>query len=233
MPVSFPDQEKSLQSYLDSHSDDLRQADTMSETLISVSADDKVTGSVSKFQAHREPGVLHRAFSVLLFNSEGKLLIQKRSAEKITFPGVWANTCCSHPLHTEAELETLNSAGVKRAAIRKLAQELGIRDELEVGDFTAMTRLHYRAETGSGWVEEEMDHILIAGKDVTLALNANEVEAVRWVSRSDLEELLSDTEARVAPWFRVIAEQLLPDWWPYINDQSSLRLVADERIIRA
>ena len=232
MPVSFPDQEKSLQSYLDSHSDDGKQADMMSEALIGVTVDDEVTGKVSKYQAHIEPGVLHRAFSVLLFNTAGELLIQKRAAEKITFSGYWANTCCSHPLYNKAELELANSAGVKRAAIRKLAQELGIENQLSVDDFTAMTRLHYRAESDAGWVEEELDHILIAKACVTLNLNPNEVETVRWVSRDDLAELLRNQEACVAPWFRTIAEQLLPNWWPYIDDMKTLEQMADDRINR-
>ncbi|MET4693661.1 isopentenyl-diphosphate delta-isomerase [Endozoicomonas lisbonensis] len=233
MPVSFPDQENSLKTYLDSHSDDQQQADLMGEALIGVTADDEVTGSVSKYHAHAGAGVLHRAFSVLLFNTEGKLLIQKRSAEKITFPDYWANTCCSHPLYTEDELEAADSAGVKRAAIRKLAQELGITGELAEGDFTAMTRLHYRAESGNGWVEEEMDHILIARATVTLALNPNEVASVQWVSRGELSDLLKDKEVLIAPWFRVIAEQLLPGWWPHTGDQKALKHLADRRIIRA
>ncbi|AMO57214.1 isopentenyl-diphosphate delta-isomerase [Endozoicomonas montiporae] len=232
MPASFPEQENTLKHYLDSHADDQQQADLMGELLIRVTAGDEVTGSVSKYHAHVGTGVLHRAFSVLLFNEQGQLLIQKRSADKITFPGYWANTCCSHPLYSEDELETDGSAGVKRAAIRKLAQELGIRDELVEGDFTAMTRLHYRAESGNGWVEEELDHILIARASVTLALNANEVESVRWVSRDELAELLLSQEVLVAPWFRIIAEQLLPGWWPHIQDQKALEQLADQRIIR-
>ncbi|MCW7553603.1 isopentenyl-diphosphate delta-isomerase [Endozoicomonas gorgoniicola] len=233
MPVSFPDQENALKTYLDSHCDNQQQADLMGETLIGVTADDEVTGRVSKYHAHTGAGVLHRAFSVLLFNTVGELLIQKRSAEKITFPGYWANTCCSHPLYTEDELETTDSAGVKRAAIRKLAQEMGIAGELAEDDFTAMTRLHYRAESGVGWVEEEMDYILIARANVTLALNPNEVASVQWVSSGELSDLLKDKEVLIAPWFRVIAEQLLPGWWPHIEDQDALKRLADRRILRA
>ena len=233
MPVSFPEQENSLKTYLNGHSDDQQQADLMGEVLIRVTMDDEVTGRVSKYHAHAGAGVLHRAFSVLLFNTGGKLLIQKRSPEKITFPGYWANTCCSHPLYTEDELETADSAGVKRAAIRKLAQELGIAGELTEDDFTAMVRLYYRAESSNGWVEEEMDHILIARANVTLALNPNEVASVQWVSRAELSDLLKDNEALIAPWFRVIAEQLLPGWWPHIEDREALRRLADKRIIKA
>ena len=233
MPDSFPKPENALKNYLNSHGDDQQQADLMGEFLIGVTADDEVAGRVSKYRAHAGAGVLHRAFSVLLFNDEGKLLIQKRSSDKITFPGYWANTCCSHPLYNDDELELTNSAGVKRAAIRKLTQELGVRDELVGKDFTAMTRLHYRAESGNGWVEEELDHILVARASVTLALNANEVEAVQWVSSEELSGLLANPEVLIAPWFRMIAERLLPRWWPHIKDQKVLAQLADSLIIRA
>jgi isopentenyl-diphosphate delta-isomerase len=73
-------------------------------------------------------GALHRAFSVFLFNEEGKLLLQKRASEKITFPDCWTNTCCSHPLTRPDEIITENQLGVKNAATRKLEQELGITE---------------------------------------------------------------------------------------------------------
>ena len=70
--------------------------------------------------------LFNRAFSVLLFDKSGRLLLQKRASHKITFPNVWANSCCSHPLYSDEEMETRNHLGVKSAAIRKLEQELGI-----------------------------------------------------------------------------------------------------------
>lgn len=92
-------------------------------------------------------GLLHRAFSVFLFNTKGQLLLQRRAAEKITFPHMWANTCCSHPLWDfENELIEENQLGVKNAAIRKLNHELGIAtDRFTTDDFTFLTRIHYKA----------------------------------------------------------------------------------------
>ena len=208
------------------------QAKTMNERLIEVSADDIETGCVSKLHAHRATGVLHRAFSVLLFNLKGELLIQKRSACKTTFPEYWANSCCSHPLYTKAEREQSNSAGVKRAAIRKLSHELGIADTFALSDFTVMTRLHYRAESCAGWVEEEVDHILIAQADVVLLPNPNEVLEVKWVTREALADWLSDRTILIAPWFRFIAGHLLPGWWSHLHDTNALQRLADDRIIR-
>lgn len=106
-----------------------------------------------------DKGLLHRAFSVFLFDSKGRLLLQQRAPEKITFPGMWTNTCCSHPLATPSETgDGLDAAvaGVRRAAQRKLDHELGIKAEqtpLEKFDF--LTRIHYKAPSDGKWGEHE------------------------------------------------------------------------------
>ncbi len=101
----------------------------LSEECILVDEDDTAIGPDTKKNCHLntniQAGKLHRAFSVFLFDSEGKLLLQQRSLQKITFPGQWTNTCCSHPLYRPEELEG-EGTGVKRAARRKLNHELGI-----------------------------------------------------------------------------------------------------------
>jgi len=129
--------------------------------------------------------MLHRAFSVFLFNSEGKLLMQQRAAQKVTYPLFWTNTCCSHPLNLPDEISEENQIGnnsyikivenaigmsilltkehytvffpgVKRAAIRKLQHELGIPSkQLTVNDFKFLTRLHYKSEYDDEWGEHE------------------------------------------------------------------------------
>ena len=91
-----------------------------------------------------EAGMLHRAFSVFLFTPDGKLVLQQRSGAKITFPYIWANTCCSHPLHVPSERITKDAMGVKNAARRKLEHELGIPPEdVPLECFTWITRVHY------------------------------------------------------------------------------------------
>lgn len=87
-----------------------------------------VFGNVAHLMENINKGALHRAFSVFLFDSEGKLLLQKRASEKITFPDCWTNTCCSHPLTRPDEMIIEKQMGVKNAASRKLEQELGITD---------------------------------------------------------------------------------------------------------
>lgn len=104
-------------------------------------------------------GLLHRAFSVFLFDSNNRLLLQQRASEKITFPDMWTNTCCSHPLgvpgETGAELEAAVH-GVRRAAQRKLGQELGITaEQVPLDKFQFLTRIHYKAPSDEKWGEHE------------------------------------------------------------------------------
>lgn len=106
-----------------------------------------------------DKGLLHRAFSVFLFDSNNRLLLQQRASEKITFPDMWTNTCCSHPLgvpgETGAELDAA-VLGVKRAAQRKLEQELGIKPEqVPLDKFEYFTRIHYKAPSDGKWGEHE------------------------------------------------------------------------------
>ena len=205
---------------------DAEQVAFMAEECILVDESDAVTGSASKADCHHGEGVLHRAFSIFIFNSEGRLLLQQRSSEKITFPGVWANTCCSHPLHCEPELETQDAMGVKRAAQRKLGQELGIPETgAPLEDMVFMTRMLYRARANAEWVEHEMDHIICLRADVEPAPNPNEIAETRWVTQAELRDLLNSE--LIGPWFRLIAENLLPAWWENLDD---LAEIADTEI---
>ena len=106
-----------------------------------------------------DAGLLHRAFSVFLFDSENRLLLQQRASEKITFPDMWTNTCCSHPLGIPGETGSELAAsvqGAKRAAQRKLDQELGIKAaQVPLDDFQFLTRIHYKAPSDGKWGEHE------------------------------------------------------------------------------
>jgi len=119
-----------------------------------------------------DKGLLHRAFSVFLFDKEKRLLLQQRADEKITFPGMWTNTCCSHPLgipgETGVELPAA-VAGVRRAAQRKLDHELGIKPaQVPLDKFEFLTRIHYKAPSDGKWGEHEIDYILFIQAQVTL-----------------------------------------------------------------
>ena len=106
-----------------------------------------------------EKGLLHRAFSAFVFDSQNRLLLQQRASEKITFPDMWTNTCCSHPLAVPGEIgSNLDESvlGVKRAAQRKLDQELGIKAvQTPLDKFQFLTRIHYKAPSDGKWGEHE------------------------------------------------------------------------------
>jgi len=108
-----------------------------------------------------DKGLLHRAFSVFLFDESNRLLLQQRASEKITFPDMWTNTCCSHPLGVTGETGaplTESVEGVKRAAQRKLDHELGIaKEQVPLELFRFLTRIHYKAPSDGKWGEHESE----------------------------------------------------------------------------
>jgi isopentenyl-diphosphate delta-isomerase len=188
-----------------------------------------------KFSAENPRGILHRAFSIFLFNSEGKLLLQQRASSKITFPNVWTNTCCSHPLYgifpsevdDPAQVHSGNPVGIKKAAIRKLKHELGICEasKVNIDSIRFLTRLHYwAADTAthgskSVWGEHEIDYILFIQADVNLEPNADEVQSYKYVSLNELSEMLLPTSSLSwSPWFKIIAESFLIHWWKDLNE---------------
>ncbi len=159
--------------------------------------------------------------------------MQQRSSDKITFPEVWANTCCSHPLHVADEMELKDAMGVKTAARRKLEQELGIDpEEVPVSCFQFLTRVHYKAGSDGIWGEHEIDHILICrppGGDVRVRPNANEVKAVRWLGEAALQDFVCNSDERgdkFSPWFKAIHRELMPSWWPALRAGSFDHLVS-------
>lgn len=211
------------------------QLDLMkTERLLLVDEDDNFVGLESKKVAHvfdeRYPrGKLHRAFSVFLFNSDGKLLLQQRALDKITFPGVWSNTCCSHPIagYIPNELDSIDEicegkvSGIKQAAIRKLRHELGIDSpRLCIDNLKYLTRLHYWAAdintygNTAPWGEHEIDYILFAQTNVDHTINPEEVSAARYVTIQELGDMLRpDSGFLFSPWFRIIADKFLCRWW--------------------
>jgi len=217
--------------FLAAQSSDSTQASMMAEAVLQVDENDVVVGPMSKADSHFQSGSLHRAFSVLLFNSEGRLLLQQRAHDKITFPSVWANSCCSHPLASEDEMDETNARGVKIAAIRKLEQELGISpDSVDINDFHFITKMRYSARMNADWIEREIDHILMIQADVDLNPNPNEVAAIKWVNAEELDAMLIDVESDeiIAPWFRCIAARLMnEEWWEAIGNQTACEALQD------
>lgn len=200
---------------------DDKQADYMKKDLcILVNRRDESIGSATKQDCHQNTVIragraLHRAFSVFLFNSRGELLLQRRAAEKPTFPQRWTNTCCSHPLYGTPEADEVDHMGVKRAAIRKLEDELGITG-VEADELKFLTRVHYCAMSDGKWGEHEIDHLMFLQKDVEFVANPNEVCEVKYVTPDQLRAdfaIAATNPEHLTPWFQMIAEQLLFGWW--------------------
>lgn len=227
--------DENLKQMLMENSADEEQISLMSEAVIVVDENDVALNPSSKVAAHHQAGLLHRAFSVLLFDSNNRLLLQKRADDKVTFPGVWANSCCSHPLNSTEESELKDSLGVKRAAVRKLHQELGINPaQINLDDFHFITKMMYSARMNKDWIEREIDHILVIQADVELSINQNEVSEVKWVSKDELESMLVgdiEIDGEIAPWFRCIASRIMTDeWWDSIGNQDKLSELRDDLI---
>jgi isopentenyl-diphosphate Delta-isomerase len=165
------------------------------ERVILVDRADTALGTAPKLAVHRD-GRLHRAFSALVLNRRGELLIQRRAADKYHSPGQWANTCCSHPRPGEATLD---------AARRRLQEEMGFDCPLEpVGAFV------YRAEVGGGLIEHEYDHLLLGHWHGTPRPDPAEVAAWRWVHPRDLMTWIRSRPRDFAPWFPLAVEELGP-----------------------
>ena len=205
---------------------DTEQIEMMGENCILVDENDKIIGKDSKVNCHIGNGKLHRAFSVLLFNNSNELLIQKRAREKITFPSIWANSCCSHPLHIDSEIKGIE--GAKTAAKRKMEQELGINpEEINREHLQYITKMRYKARADKKWIEYEIDYIFVIKCDVKINPNKIEIEDTKYVNPEELEELFLDKNAKIGPWFRLIKENFLNDIWKSLNN---LEKISDNKL---
>lgn len=164
----------------------------MEEQVVLISENDEVLGLMEKMQAH-ENGILHRAFSVFLFNEKGEMLLQKRASEKYHSPGQWTNAVCSHPKPGETYLE---------GAKRRLKEELGIDAELS-------EKFHfiYKADVGQNLWEHELDHVFTGNFDGEFNLNRDEVSEVRYISMENLEKEMAENPKNFTEWFKIILNE--------------------------
>ena len=161
------------------------------EQIILVDKDDKQVGLMSKLEAH-EKGVLHRAFSIFIFNSKYELLLQKRASSKYHSGGLWTNTCCSHPREGEDTLDAAN---------RRLNEEMGIKTSLrKVYDFI------YKAELDNQLTEHEFDHVFYGVFDNDPILNKDEAEDFKWVDMETLNNDIIKDEDNYTVWFKIAFE---------------------------
>ncbi|HSW71588.1 MAG TPA: isopentenyl-diphosphate Delta-isomerase [Gammaproteobacteria bacterium] len=161
--------------------------------VILVNEQDTAIGSAEKLAAHQQ-GLLHRAFSIFIFRKrpgkESELLLQQRASTKYHSAGLWTNTCCSHPAPGENLIQ---------AAIRRLKEEfnLDIPELVQVGHF------HYIAHFDNGLIENELDHVLVGWYHKQLFTpNLNEIQAYRWIGRSELQAELRHRPEQFTPWLK-------------------------------
>ncbi|MCW3162576.1 isopentenyl-diphosphate Delta-isomerase [Chryseobacterium oryctis] len=164
----------------------------MEELVVLVNPQDEILGLMEKQQAHIN-GLLHRAFSVFLFNDKGEMLLQKRAANKYHSPLKWTNAVCSHPKSGETYLE---------GAKRRLKEELGIETEL-----SEKFNFIYKADVGGGLWEHELDHVFVGNYDDDFNLNKDEVEEVKYISMQDLDNEMSENPENFTEWFKIILEE--------------------------
>lgn len=161
------------------------------EEVILVDRDDNPIGTMEKMEAHRK-GLLHRAFSVIIFNSKGEILLQKRAKSKYHSGGLWTNACCSHPLPDET---------MERATQRKLKQEMGIDLKTEYA-----YKFIYNTNLDSGLIEHEYDHVFTGVFDGEPVINAQEVEDWKFISPEQLRLDVKLNPEKYTYWFKLILD---------------------------
>lgn len=175
-----------------------------SEELVLVDANDNETGYLSKAACHDGEGILHRAFSLFLFNDAGELLLQRRADSKRLWPGYWSNSICSHPRRGES---------MHVATARRLRDELNIETSLEF-----VYKFIYQAGFGDRGSEHELCYVYLGAIRGTVRPNDHEIAAVRYISAGDLDREFAAEPGSLTPWFRLE--------WQALNTDHARRLAA-------
>jgi len=171
------------------------------EEVILVNERDEQFGTIGKMEAHTR-ALLHRAFSVFIFNSKGDMLLQQRAATKYHSAGLWSNACCSHPRPGE---ETLTAAN------RRLKEELGFETPLhKVFDFT------YKTSFSNGLTEYEFDHVFTGKYEGTIKPDTLEVSNYTFKAMSEIQENLQLSPHKYTAWFHIAFPRIL-EWWERTN----------------
>ncbi len=164
------------------------------EDLILVNDQDEEIGHLDKLKCHLGSGILHRAFSLFVFNQQGELLLQQRSSDKPLWPLYWSNTCCSHPRRGES---------VDYAVNRRLQQELGLSSKAEF-----LYKFKYQAQYDQTGAEHELCWVYLGRCDAEPVANTTEVQAWRFVDPAQLSAELSQHPERFTPWFKMEWQEL-------------------------
>lgn len=163
------------------------------EEVILVDQHDTPLGTMEKLEAHQK-GLLHRAFSVFIFTSDGELLLQKRALHKYHSAGLWTNTCCSHPRPGEEILAAAN---------RRLKEEVGISAPL-----VHRTAFVYKSEFENGLTEHEYDHVFVGMSDADPEINEEEVAELRYATIEDIKQEIARHPEQFTTWFKIAIAEL-------------------------
>jgi len=162
------------------------------EKVILVDENDNQIGLMPKMEAH-EKAVLHRAFSVFIFNDKNELMLQQRALHKYHSPGLWTNTCCSHQRDGESNIE---------AGKRRLNEEMGF-----VTDLRETTSFVYKAPFDNGLTEHELDHVMIGNYNEEPIINKDEVASWKWMPLEDVKVDIALRPEKYTAWFKIIFEK--------------------------
>ncbi len=162
------------------------------ELVILVDVNDNKLGLMPKIEAH-EKAVLHRAFSVFIFNDKKELMLQQRAAHKYHSPMLWTNTCCSHQRDGESNVD---------AGMRRLQEEMGFSVKLE-----EKTSFIYKAPFDNGLTEHELDHILVGSYNEQPAINPEEVASWKWMDLEDVKKDIVTAPDQYTAWFKIIFDK--------------------------
>lgn len=168
------------------------------EKLILVDKDDNVLGYKDKVECHKGDGILHRAFSIFIFNSKNELLLQKRSDKKLLWPLYWSNSCCSHPRQGE-DYET--------STHRRLKEELGIDTNLKY-----LFKFQYQANFQNIGSENELCSVYFGKSDVQIIVNENEIAEWKFVNIAQMENEMETNPEHFTPWFKMEWERIKMDF---------------------
>lgn len=166
------------------------------EEVVLVDENDREVGTMEKMEAHRK-GLLHRAFSVFIFNEKGEMLLQQRALSKYHSGGLWTNTCCSHPRQGEPVL---------KAAKRRLVEEMGLNCEIDSAfSFT------YKAHLDNDLVEHELDHVFTGTSNHTPLLNPDEAASYKYIAPTDLLKWVDEEPEAFTAWFKICLPRVIKE----------------------
>ena len=162
--------------------------------VVLVTHEDNAIAVMDKLEAHQK-GLLHRAFSIFIFNRDGKMLLQQRAANKYHGGSLWTNACCSHPQWDE---------DIRQSAAQRLKYEMGISCELK-----QLFRFTYRADVENNLIEHEVDYIFAGCTDAEPIINMAEVQNYQWIDCEMLIQKLQSQPQIFTTWFKVLAERVV------------------------